>query len=171
MKLIKTVLLISAFAVAAIANAQTCDDSITPTTPDNRFSDNGDGTVTDKTTNLIWMRCALGQTWDGSTCTGSATTYTWQQALQEAEGYTFAGSSGWRVPSIKELASIVELSCYNPAINQEVFPHTPSDWFWTASPYAPNSYDAWIVSFGYGDDSRNDKSLNRSARLVRPDSN
>lgn len=36
------------------------------------YIDNGDGTVTDTRTGLTWMRCALGQTWDGSTCVGVA---------------------------------------------------------------------------------------------------
>lgn len=44
------------------------------------YSDNLDGTVTDPTTGLTWMRCSMGQTWDGTTCTGTASTYTWDQS-------------------------------------------------------------------------------------------
>lgn len=58
--------------------AQTCKfDSIARSTPDGTFVDNGDGTVTDTRHGLIWKRCAEGQTWDGSTCTGDAVTYNW----------------------------------------------------------------------------------------------
>ncbi|MDP2902572.1 MAG: hypothetical protein Q8N96_05635 [Methylovulum sp.] len=46
----------------------------TPTTPTSDFTDNNDGTVTHKTTGLTWMRCAMGQTWTGAACTGTADT-------------------------------------------------------------------------------------------------
>jgi hypothetical protein len=59
----------------------------------------------------MWMRCALGQNWNGATCTGSGQAYTWQAALQAAEGSSFAGYSDWRLPDIKELSSIVEQAC------------------------------------------------------------
>ncbi|MDO8827835.1 hypothetical protein, partial [Methylophaga sp.] len=44
---------------------------------DQRYSDNGDGTITDTKTNLIWQRCSLGQTWTGETCAGYAEGYNW----------------------------------------------------------------------------------------------
>ncbi len=181
MKLIKTVLLISAFAVVTTtANAQTCKGNITATTPDDRFIDNGNGTVTDRQTNLIWMRCALGQIWDGSTCTGSAQQYTWQAALQAAESYIFAGSSTWRVPNVKQLASIMELACHDPAINLNIFPQTPAGWYRTASPtiaytisddpwHVNRNNHSWNVNFGdvhY----ESTKLLNHFVRLVRPGS-
>ena len=56
---------------------QTCKDSIVATTPDANFTINSDGTVTHKTTGLMWMRCSLGQTWDGKTCKDMAAIYTW----------------------------------------------------------------------------------------------
>lgn len=171
MKQIKKILILLPLLLGLQAHAQTCKDNITLTTPDSRFTDNGNGTVTDKQTNLVWMRCALGQTWEGATCTGSATTYTWQQTLQTAEGYTFAGSNAWRVPNIKELASIVEDACYDPAINQTIFPATPSNQFWTSSPNAYVNGVAWGVYFDNGDDYDGSKSLNCYVRLVHSDSN
>jgi len=89
-------------------------------TPD-RFQDLGDGTVYDNRTGLVWQRCAYGQTWDSTegTCTGIAQTLTWQEALQNAP-------SGFRLPNIKELASLLNLQCYGPALNATVFPRAPS---------------------------------------------
>ena len=156
-----------------VGKAQTCIiDKVIPTTPDERFIDRGDGSVQDKHTGLIWMRCSLGQVWDGATCSGTAAVYTWQQALQEAAGYTFAGSSTWRLPNVNELKSIVEKACYDPAINLTAFPATPSAPFWTASPLAPGYDYAWIVSFNYGNAYGGHKnSSSYFVRLVRPDSN
>ncbi len=171
MKPIQNIMLVLMVGWAITANAQICYDDVVHTTPNGRFIDNGDGTVKDKKTDLIWMRCALGQEWDGQTCTGTAAAYTWQQALQVADGYTFAGNSNWHLPNIKELTSIVERACYEPAINQNVFPETPSAYFWTASPVA-NSYDsAWDVYFYGGGDRSNNKNSRYYVRLVRPDSN
>ena len=151
--------------------AQTCKDSISETTPTERFNDQHDGTVLDSKTNLIWKRCSEGQTWDGTTCAGSASTYTWQGALSATEalntGEGFAGETDWRVPNIKELDSIVELKCYSPAINLSVFPNTPSAVVWSSSPYASSSYYAWYVSFSDGNDVAYFKNDYIQVRLVR----
>ncbi|NSY33926.1 DUF1566 domain-containing protein [Pseudoalteromonas sp. JC28] len=144
-----------------------CKDNITPSTPNSRFALNENGTVTDTQTGLMWMRCSLGQTWDGSTCTGSASTYTWAQALASADESNYAGFSDWYLPNIKELNSIVETACYDPAINQTVFPNTPSSGYWSSSPYAYYGSSAWLVSFSNGYDGGNSKNYNRHVRLVR----
>ncbi|SES74788.1 Protein of unknown function [Nitrosomonas marina] len=148
-------------------HAQTCHNDITPTTPTQDFTRHDDGTVTHNKTGLIWMRCALGQNWNGATCTGSGQAYTWPAALQAAEGFSFAGHNDWRLPDIKELNSIVEQACMSPAINAMVFPAAPSTWFWSASPYAGYVRDAWSVSFGGGSDGAFLKTGSDRVRLVR----
>lgn len=146
--------------------AQACRDDIPATAPDSRFQANGDGTVTDVTTGLIWKQCAEGLSGVGCT-TGSAETFTWQRALQRAEAAVFAGSSLWRLPNKNELASLVERRCYNPAINAAYFPNTPSSWFWSSSPSAHNPNYAWSVHFSYGDVFNSNKSNQLYVRLVR----
>jgi len=66
------------------------------------YSDNGDGTVTDPTTGLIWMRCSMGQTWTGSTCIGTASGYTRDQAIALTSTVSFASQTDWRLPNIRE---------------------------------------------------------------------
>lgn len=124
--------------------AQTCKpESIPASTPTGRFTDHADGTVTDNQTGLMWKKCSEGQTWNSATngCDGSAALYTWKAALERAQAVNGGGSTGWRVPNIKELNSIVEVQCAEPAINLAVFPNTPSGAFWTSSPdsYAPHA--------------------------------
>ncbi len=160
--------LVVLLAVAmAPALAQTCGDDIPASAPDSRFTANGDGTVTDRATGLIWKQCAEGLS--GANClTGSAMTFTWQQALQHAEAAVFAGSALWRLPNKKELASLVEQRCYDPAINDRFFPNTPvDDWFWSSSPHASYATYAWSVDFSYGYVSYYDKSNAKYVRLVR----
>ncbi|MCX8521150.1 MAG: DUF1566 domain-containing protein, partial [Rhodoferax sp.] len=77
-----------------------------PTWPTaDRFNQNG-AEVTDRRTGLVWARCSLGQSWNGSTCTGTASTHTHEQALAQAQTANVGGASGWRLPNVKELASL-----------------------------------------------------------------
>ncbi len=64
-------------------------------------------------------------------------------------------ASDWRLPTMEELAFLAEETCFNPAINTTAFPATPSDWFWSGSPHANGSYDAWYVDFLYGNEDDN----------------
>ena len=64
------------------AEEQTCKDTIVAATPDANFILHNDGTATHKTTGLVWMRCSLGQTWEGETCSGPAEGFSWADALR-----------------------------------------------------------------------------------------
>lgn len=150
-----------------------CITSIPETSPLARFIDNGDGTVTDARTALMWTRCSLGQTWNGTTCVGTASKHTWQAALQQADTFAYAGHTDWRLPNVKELVSIVERRCSNPSINETIFPATPTFWFWTSSPSAqgPGTH-AHNVSFSDGTDlvdykQHSNTSFYHHVRLVR----
>ena len=155
-----------------LANAQTCQTASIPATAlTSQFTDNSDGTVTDTQTGLMWKKCAEGQ--DPLTCSGSTSSFNWQAALQRAQDVNggLAGNNltytDWRVPNIKELASLVEEQCYSPAINTAVFPNAPSAVFWSASPHAGYGYDAWGVGFSFGHDGNYSKNYGGGVRLVR----
>ena len=131
-----------------------------------RFIDNCDGTVTDTTTGLMWMRCAMGQTWLATTCVGEAMSYTWDQAT--ALRHSFAGYDDWQLPGLKELQSIVNEGRADPSIDTLVFPITPSSDFWTATANAENPYWAWSVRFNFGRSHSDWVRTNRChVRLVR----
>ncbi|MFV2056302.1 MAG: Calx-beta domain-containing protein [Thiohalomonadales bacterium] len=124
-------------------------------TPTSRFTLNG-ATVIDTRTNLEWARCVTGQAWlsTSSTCSGAQTDYTWSGALTEvvvANTNVFLGKTGWRLPNAKELVSIVENQCENPAINAFVFPNTPisGGHTWTSTPSSTVNF-ANIVDFSNG---------------------
>ncbi len=149
--------------------------SIPATSPTNQFTDNKNGTVTSNKTGLMWKKCSEGQVWnkgDGS-CSGSTAHFSWQTALDQAKIANskkgFAGRTDWRLPNVKELASIVEEQCYNPAINLTVFPATPSTWFWSSSPgdHIDGRY-AWGIGFKSGGDDWDYKiAYDGRVRLVR----
>lgn len=168
-------LLIVALGLVPAAVAVTCGNehpAVPATTPGTDFADNGDGTVTHTRTGLMWMRCSLGQTWDGSACSGTAGVYTWQQALRAAvdlnAGGGYADHVDWRLPNKNELESIVEERCWSPAINAAVFPGTPANsWYWSSTPDAGNAGYAWNVYFGEGNVYTDGKGYSDHARLVR----
>jgi len=159
-------LLLPLLITSAIAE-QTCKDSISATAADTKFILNGDGTASDNTTGLMWMRCSLGQEWDGNTCSGTAAILSWSDALKAAAGNEFSGYADWRLPNKNELESIVENRCFSPSINAVIFPATPPAFFWSSSPYAAISEGAWSVDFGYGTVIASVKSGSIHVRLVR----
>ena len=102
------------------------------------YVDNGDGTVSDLGTGLMWQQSDDGKE------------YTWQEALEYSENLVLAGQNDWRLPNIRELETIVDDTRYNPAINTNYFIDTKSDWYWSGSTYASNSNRAWLVYFYSG---------------------
>jgi len=150
--------------------AQSCNSAIPRSAPDSRYIDHGDRTVTDSETGLMWKQCSEGLS-DSGCVSGAIETFNWQEAMARAEsinsGAGFAGYTDWRVPDIKELASLVEIACYSPAINETLFPATPASGFWSASPHALSSDYAWVVLFSNGGDNDDVKSYGLRLRLVR----
>ena len=107
---------------------------------------NGDGTVSDSTTKLMWQD-------DYSDNGGSIKEATWQEAIAYCEESKLAGYEDWRLPNIKELKSIVDDTKYNPAIDTSAFSNTTtSDDYWSSTTRARYHDRAWIVNFWGGDD-------------------
>lgn len=159
-------------AACGVAQA-TCNASVSQTRPDSRYELLAGATPTgsevrDKVTGLVWQRCVLGMAWSGTTCTGTASSLTWQNALDAARtatASTVAGAGTWRLPNHVELYSLTELACYNPAINSTWFPATPSSGAWSSSP--SSSYNAWVINFNNLYGGVTNKSGALTVRLVR----
>ena len=141
---------------------------------DNRYTDNGDGTISDAQTGLMWSKCSYGQPYDGTDtdndgliCDGSPAFGNWQQAFAWAADSTDYGYSDWRLPNIKELGSIVDFGSARPAINQSVFPSTVSGPYWTSTPLRANVLQTSYIGFQAGDYGPSDRSSRLYLRLVR----
>ena len=85
---------------------------------------------------------------------------TWQRSFQDQVTYAEAdsfcqslvlgGASDWRLPSIRELVSIVDHTRVVPAIDEATFPGTPSLYFWSSTPYVDTPGTMWTIYFGNG---------------------
>jgi len=107
-----------------------------------RFDDNSDGTVTDNCTGLMWQQ----DTGNGGV------KLTWCAALEHCDNLVFAGRDDWRLPSVRELRSIVDFGRFSPAIDP-VF-STFNLFYWSSTPYSFTTSSSWLVGFGDGDSER-----------------
>ncbi|MEN9756413.1 MAG: hypothetical protein RL755_600 [Pseudomonadota bacterium] len=133
-----------------------------------KFTVNANGTVTDKKAKLMWMQCSIGQS--GPDCSGTGETFTYEHALQQAKIINetgFANFKDWHVPTLKELTSMVDLTCGQPVLNTTAFPNVPKGWFWTSSPHNSNVYYAWMVYYEHAKHHTDVKYGTNYVRLVR----
>jgi hypothetical protein len=120
--------------------------------PDPRFTDNGDGTVTDQLTGLMWMKDAG--------CLGSTT---WQAALDKVAdlnanpgSYTCGGYTGtytdWALPNVNELESLYNAEESDSAawLQGKGFLNVQSYYYWSSTTYAYSTDHAWVVYMGLG---------------------
>jgi len=146
--------------------------------PTPRFTDNNNGTVTDKLTGLIWMKNA-----------NAFGTKTWADALIAANGLK-SGDAGtgltdgskpgdWRLPNIRELQSLIDCEFYYPALPNTLGTgkwvegdpfqgvHPESYWSSTTNAAAAATTTAWCVDFAYGSVNAYGKSGNYYVWCVR----
>ena len=98
-----------------------------------RFVDNGDSTVTDLVTGLMWKKCPEGLS--GGGCEeGAVSNKVWGVAMKTARDSTFAGYDDWRLPNLKEIQTLVDVSKNNPAQDTTLFPNPNNVLnYWTSS--------------------------------------
>jgi hypothetical protein len=78
------------------------------------------------------------------------------------------GATDWRLPSQRELLSLVHSGATNPSFDLTYFPHAPNEYyFWSATSRARDSAEAWFVFFGNGSTGTNYKTITHPIWLVR----
>lgn len=161
------------FMIATLSfsvDAQTCKDSIPDSHTAGQFLDNFNGTVTDVVNGVVWQKCAVGQSYEQSTnaCSGTPLSFrTWQDALNSV-----SVTDGWRLPNLKELGSLVQRRCFDPAIDLSIFPSTPSAVFYSSTPdllgaVGRNSVEGLIIDFKSGIEFAEDVKTQRFIRLMK----
>lgn len=108
----------------------------TPQTP-STLTDNGDGTISDSATGLVWQKD------ENATANHSG-------AALACGNLALAGYSDWRLPSVTELMSIADYSKKDPAIDTTAFPGVSLYQYGTSTISSVSASDAWYVDFAMG---------------------
>ncbi|MBH1988404.1 MAG: DUF1566 domain-containing protein [Myxococcaceae bacterium] len=93
--------------------------------------------VLDRATGFVWQRIISQESFD------------LEGAISYCRQFGLEGAS-WRLPSIKELLTIVDYSSYKPSIHRIVFPETLSSKFWSSTPFVGQSGTMWGLNFAHG---------------------
>lgn len=136
-----TFMLISLILFCAPLAADNCGDS-------ERFDINDNGTVTDIDAGLTWMRCSLGQHWDGNTCQGRPWSLSWPEARRRVDQLNRDRQQTWRLPRLNELATLVDRHCRLPRLDSHLFPNTPVARYWSATLVNGERDAAYSLDFG-----------------------
>ncbi len=157
------------------------------TTPTSDFPDNGDGTVTDNATGLMWEKKD-----NSGGIHDKDNTYSWSTGTDNMDGTIktgflatlnagsgFAGHTDWRVPNRFELTTLVDLGVGTPDVHSAfdsaciasctlaTCSCTRAGLYWTSSTYSPIPTGAWLENFSDGDTTANLKTEAHFARAVR----
>ena len=106
--------------------------------------------VVDLERQIEWLRCSVGQRWNGSECSGNIVNLSLDMVPKALEIANEQLGAGWRLPSKAELKSIVCNECPSPKIDKEIFPNTDNAPYWTGDQSIFNSKFYVSVNFHTG---------------------
>lgn len=102
------------------------------------FTDNGDSTITDNLTNLVWQKFP------------NTTTQSWEQALAYSENLTLANTTDWRLPNIKELQSLNDETVIQPSVTLPYFQNIGVKKYWSSTSLLNQTTKAWYWDTQFG---------------------
>lgn len=184
----------SSFAEGTTLESDSLEDATETISSDLEKEQDSSSLYTDENLNVVWMRCSIGQKWDGETCLGFPQQFSWEEAhqlIQELNKEKYLGYDNWRLPHVEELSSLrqcdewektreiptrdrdgitkkIKRWCTSEqlAINTQIFPKTEKDFYWSSTLLENNSSKVWGVHFGFGNTNYRDRDEGHYVRLV-----
>ena len=101
------------------------------------FANNGNGTINDNITNLMWQQIDGGE-------------MTHANAVIYADNLVLGGHSDWRLPTPRESVSILNFQNNNPALNATYFTNTNAQYWWTNTFELNSTSKVWVTNAGGG---------------------
>ncbi|MFC7703720.1 DUF1566 domain-containing protein [Plastorhodobacter daqingensis] len=106
--------------------------------------------VRDMDNRIDWLRCAVGQRWNGDTCLGEALRLNHDAMPQVIAQANQQLGGRWRLPTRRELEGLLCQTCRPARIDPRLFPATPATSFWTGQRPLLSPRNYWSVNFLIG---------------------
>lgn len=129
------------------------------------FTDNGDGTITDNVTKLMWQMTPVAVNYNWYAASGTFDANANPSTMDVCGDLNLGGHNDWRLPDKRELLSLVDYGTADPAIDTGYFPDTSTYDYWTNTTY--NATNAWYVQFADGGVTTASKTSDKHVQCVR----
>jgi len=142
------------------------------------YVDNGDGTISDMKTGLMWEKLS-----DDGSVHDKDTMDTWDNAfavhVAGLNTANFAGHNDWRMPNVTELVSLAKYGTEFPAVNAAFNTNcgpgctvltcscTVAGFYWSSTTFLSIPANTWVVDFSLGGEAVGTKSFTDWVRAVR----
>lgn len=135
----------AAHAAAEISDAPRFIKVFADGTVDEHSSERTDHVaVLDRVNNLMWSVESLGDPDDSDSGVAH------DHCTELCRNLRLLNHEDWRLPTRAELASLIDDTRHEPAIDTNFFPRVKPRWHWTSTPCAWSSASAWVVNFSLG---------------------
>lgn len=95
---------------------------------------------------LVWQRCVVGMTWNGSNCVGTPALLLWTE-IPTALALTATPGTAWRLPTKDELASLLVQKSSGNLVDPVWFPNSPAYWTWTSDAPCINANEMPLLAY------------------------
>ena len=106
--------------------------------------------IIDLRSGVEWMRCSVGQRWNGSNCDGDIIRLNHDDVAKAIVLANEQLGGDWRLPSLSELEGLVCNSCADVRIDRTKFPQTAAEPYWTGEVNGFATRHFWSVNFMTG---------------------
>lgn len=128
------------------------------------------GIAYDPELKIDWYRCSVGERFINGRCLGSPLVQRWGESVKTIEDMNEKSNSSWRLPTLKELASLKVEGCGNPSVNTNVFPSIQVENYWAKDEGPHQGFRCGMYTYSGATSCRLFDNLERPFLMVRPKS-